>query len=86
MRVTVTPFASEAGLIAALNKKTDRSTNLGLARLLCGYLDDRPTYLFLPKMTIITNNDRDIPLRFRQAVTNAVGHGRDCYTQFKILK
>ena len=40
-------------------------------------------HLFLPKMTIITNNDRDIPLRFRQAVTNAVGHGRDCYAQFE---
>ena len=30
-------------------------------------------HLFLPKMTIITNNNWDIPLRFRQAVTNAVG-------------
>ena len=40
-------------------------------------------HLFLPKMTIITNNDRDIPPRFRQAVTNAVGNGRDCYAQFE---
>ena len=39
-------------------------------------------HLFLPKITIITNNDWDIALRFRQAVTNAVGHGRDCYAQF----
>ena len=56
-----------------------------------GYLDNCPTpytppltpHLFLPKMTIITNNDRDIPPRFGQAVTNAVGNGRDCYAQFE---
>jgi len=40
-------------------------------------------HLFLPKMTIITNNDRDIPPWFRQAVTNAIGHGRDRYAQLQ---
>ena len=80
MRVTVT---SPARLIVELNKKTDFSTNIWLARLPRGDLDNPPTptpHLFLPKMTIITNNDRDIPPRFRQAVTNAIGHSRDCYT------
>ena len=40
-------------------------------------------HLFLPGITIITNNYRDIPPRFVQAVTTAVGHARECYMQFK---
>ena len=73
MQVTVT---SAARLIVALNKKTDRFTNTWLAQCLPrGYLDDPPTptpHLFLPKMTIITNNDQDILPRFKQAVTNTI--------------
>ena len=34
-------------------------------------------------MTIITNNYRDIPPRFGQALTIAVGHDRDRYAQFE---
>ena len=40
-------------------------------------------HLFLPKITVITNNYWDISLRFGQAVTIAVGHNRDCYVQFE---
>ena len=40
-------------------------------------------HLFLPRITIITNNYRDIPPRFGQAVTIAVGRDRDCYMQFE---
>ena len=38
---------------------------------------------FLAKITIITNNYQDKPLKFGQTVTIAVGHERDCYVQFE---
>ena len=41
-------------------------------------------HLFLLGMTIITNiNYQGIPPRYREALTSAVGHDGDCYTQLK---
>ena len=37
----------------------------------------------MPRITIITNNDRDIALRFMLAITLDVGHERDYYEQFE---
>ena len=56
------------------------------ARLPCGYRNDCPTPYIPPlpaRITIITNNYWDIPLRFGQALTIAIGHDRDCYVQFE---
>ena len=36
-------------------------------------------HVFLPGIAIITNNYRDIPLRFGQAMTTAVGHDSIAY-------
>ena len=36
----------------------------------------------MPRITIITNNDRDIAPRFMQVITIDVGHDKDCYKQF----
>ena len=38
---------------------------------------------FLARIAIITNNDQDVPLKFSQAITIAVGHDRGCYVQFE---
>ena len=40
-------------------------------------------HLFLPRITIVTNNYGDIPPRFGQALTIVVGHNRDCYVRFE---
>ena len=37
----------------------------------------------MPRITIITNNDRDIAPRFMLAITLGVGHDRDYYEQFE---
>ena len=53
-----------------------------------GYLSVAPpleSHPFLPRITIITNNYRDIPPRYREALTSAVGHDGDCYAQLKQL-
>ena len=63
-RVTVTPFASAVRLIAALNKKRIvlQTCDLQAYRVAISMIAPPLTpHLFLPKMTIITNNDRDIP-------------------------
>ena len=39
--------------------------------------------LLLLRIAIITNNDWDIPSKFSQAITIAVGHDGDCYVQFE---
>ena len=66
-----------------------------LPKLLCfwlilvlrGYLSVAPPlvpHLFLLGMTIITNiNYQGILPRYREALTSAVGHDGDCYTQLK---
>ena len=40
-------------------------------------------HLFRPRIPIITNNYWDIPPRFGQALTIAVGHDGDWYVQFE---
>ena len=42
-------------------------------------------HLFLPNITIITNNYWDIPPRFGQAITIAVRHERDSYVQLSTV-
>ena len=37
----------------------------------------------MPRITIITNNDRDIAPRFMLAIILGVGHDRDYYEQFE---
>ena len=37
----------------------------------------------MPRITIVTNNDRDIAPRFMLAITIDVGHDRDYYEQFE---
>ena len=53
-----------------------------------GYLRVAPSlasHPFLPRVKIITNNNRGVPPRYRAAITIAVGQDRDCYAQLKQL-
>ena len=66
--------------MVALDKKTDCCDLYAYHEAISMITLPLTPYLFLPKIAI---NYRGIPPRFRQATTIAVGHDRDCCTQFE---